>query len=114
MRNPRLIVDAGLAGEDLKSAIDLIGIRTNNFAVEPVCQLDGENAFADPGGAGDNDWRIIVQADGRDRCAFRPMPWLRSPRACGPYTPCREARRRRALPHPRIAFAQRQIPWTSG
>ena len=44
-----------LAGEDDEARIDLIGIRTNNFAADLESQFGGEDCFADPGGAGNDD-----------------------------------------------------------
>ena len=69
---PRFVV--GLCGKDLHAAIDLVGVGTENFAVEPVCQLDGESGFADPGWAGDDDGGLIPQIGGaRHVCPLRPL-----------------------------------------
>jgi hypothetical protein len=55
MRRPQKNFSGWLAGKNLQPAINLIGVCANNFAVEPICQLDGESGLADPGWAGDND-----------------------------------------------------------
>lgn len=89
MRGASQEVGAGLGGQDAEAGIDLIGIGTNNFAAEPASQFGGESAFADPGGAGNNDGCITAQAAARTaplrteaarpggsaRCASLPRPW---------------------------------------
>ncbi len=50
---PRLRV--GLTRQHRQAFVDLIGIRTNNFAAELVSQLGGEKSFADRSGTG-NDY----------------------------------------------------------
>lgn len=62
-----------LRSKDLYAPIDLEGIRTNDFAVEPGCQLDGERSFADPGGSGNND-RCPTAQNGDARRASRRRP----------------------------------------
>lgn len=55
MRHTHARLRVGLARQDCQAFIDLIGIRTNNFAAELVSQLGGEKSFADRSGAG-NDY----------------------------------------------------------
>lgn len=55
MRHARACLRVGLARQHRQAFIDLIGIRTNNFAAELVSQLGGEKSFADRCGTG-NDY----------------------------------------------------------
>jgi hypothetical protein len=63
-----------LGREDFHAAVNLEGIRTNNFAVEPGCQLDGESSFADPGGSSNNDRCSTNQiGDARRASPLQPL-----------------------------------------
>lgn len=55
MRRARARLRIGLARQHRQAVVDLIGIRTNNFAAELVSQLGGDKSFADRSGAG-NDY----------------------------------------------------------
>lgn len=90
MRDGRQRLRGGLAGQDLHPAIDLIGVRSNNFAVEPPGEVDGEGGLADPSRASDDDGKLAIQV-GADRHAFPRRLWLRLRQACGPCNLCREA-----------------------
>lgn len=55
MRRALARLRIGLARQHRQAVVDLIGIRTNNFAAELVSQLGGEKSFADRSRAG-NDY----------------------------------------------------------
>ncbi len=55
MRRTLARLRIGLARQHRQAVVDLIGIRTNNFAAELVSQLGGDKSFADRSGTG-NDY----------------------------------------------------------